>query len=200
MVTTVSMTEERIVTGTFSALEYELVLNSSIGGSIRGEGNYSHGEVISITAIPASGYQFDSWNGDIEGNLSSPSRSVVMNSNKSITANFIPVEENHFVLTILLNPQNGGLSTGSGSYLTSTTVPVSAIPMNGYEFLNWTGQGIEDSNSSDTNLVLSESQTVTANFQKRSFHLKVEQKPEGNVTGSGYYEYVHRSQHYSHPE
>ena len=73
--------------------------------------------------------------------------------------------------------------------MTSTTVPLSAIPMNGYEFLNWTGQGIEDSNSSDTNLVLSESQTVTANFQKRSFHLKVEQKPEGNVTGSGYYEY-----------
>ena len=154
MTTTVSMTEERIVTGTFTAIEYGLVLNSSIGGSVRGEGNYSHGEVVTITAIPDSGYQFDSWSGDIEGNLSSPSRSFLMESNKSITANFIAVEENHFVLTILSNPQNGGTSSGSGSYLANTSVPISAMPINGYEFVNWTGQGIEDSNSSDSDLVL----------------------------------------------
>ena len=115
MTTTVSMKEERIVTGTFTAIDYGLVLNSSIGGSVRGEGNYSHGEVVTITAIPDSGYQFDSWSGDIEGNLSSPSRSFLMESNNSITANFIAVEENHFVLTILSNPQNGGSSTGSAT-------------------------------------------------------------------------------------
>ena len=189
MTTTVSMTEERIVTGTFTAIEYGLVLNSSIGGSVRGEGNYSHGEVVTITAIPDSGYQFDSWSGDIEGNLSSPSRSFLMESNNSITANFIAVEENHFVLTILSNPQNGGTSTGSGSYLANTSVPISAMPINGYEFVNWTGQGIEDSNSSDSNLVLSESQIITANFQKESFLLHIEIDGEGNATGEGFYEY-----------
>ena len=57
-----------------------------------------------------------------------------MDSNKSITANFIPVTENNFVLSIVAIPEIGG-STGAGSYLSNTVVPITANPLQ-YEFLS----------------------------------------------------------------
>jgi uncharacterized repeat protein (TIGR02543 family) len=187
--TTVSMTENRIINAVFSPKEYFLVLSSSSGGAVRGEGNFSHGETIPITATPDSGYQFESWSGDIEGNLSSPSRAIFMDSNKSISANFVEVTENNFVLTILSNPQSSGTSSGAGSYAGDTLVPIIAEPLTGYEFLSWTGSGIQDLNSSDTNILLSENRTITANFQKKTFLLQINEIEGGSMTGGGYYSF-----------
>ena len=102
--TTVSMTQNQTVTALFDLKNYFLNLHSNPGGSIFGGGNYNHGEVVNITASPDSGYQFENWNGDIDGNLSSPSRTITMDSNRSISANFVEVTENNFVLTILSTP------------------------------------------------------------------------------------------------
>ena len=187
--TTVSMTENRIINAVFSPKEYFLVLSSSSGGAVRGEGNFLHGETITITATPDSGYQFESWSGDIEGSLSSPSRAIFMDSNKSISANFVQVTENNFVLTILSNPQSSGTSSGAGSYAGDTLVPITAEPLIGYEFLSWTGSGIQDLNSSDTNILLSENHTITANFQKKTFLLQINDVEGGSMTGSGYYSF-----------
>ena len=187
--TTVSMTENRIINAVFSRKEYFLVLSSSSGGAVRGEGNFLHGETITITATPDSGYQFESWSGDIEGSLSSPSRAIFMDSNKSISANFVQVTENNFVLTILSNPQSSGTSSGAGSYAVDTLVPITAEPLIGYEFLSWTGSGIQDPNSSDTNILLSENRTITANFQKKTFLLQINDVEGGSMTGSGYYSF-----------
>ena len=187
--TTVSMTENRIINAVFSPKEYFLVLSSSSGGAVRGEGNFLHGETITITATPDSGYQFEIWSGDIEGSLSSPSRAIFMDSNKSISANFVQVTENNFVLTILSNPQSSGTSSGAGSFAGDTLVPITAEPLIGYEFLSWTGSGIQDLNSSDTNILLSENRTITANFQKKTFLLQINDVEGGSMTGSGYYSF-----------
>jgi hypothetical protein len=47
---------------------------------------YPNGTVVTATAAPASGYEFDHWSGDASG--TSTSVTVTMNSAKSITANF----------------------------------------------------------------------------------------------------------------
>ena len=57
-----------------------------------------------------------------------------MDSNKSISAQFIP-EENNFVLSILSNPVAGGSSFGSGTYSPNTFAPITAEPLTGYEFV-----------------------------------------------------------------
>jgi uncharacterized repeat protein (TIGR02543 family) len=185
----VSMTENQTVTALFNLKSYSLDLNWNTGGSVNGEGNYSHGDFASITASPENGYQFEKWSGDIEGNLSSPSRAILMDSSRSIHANFIPLVENNFALTILSNPQTGGSSFGAGSYRPETSVSISADPLTGYEFVSWTGSGIQDLNSSHTNIVMSENNTITANFQKKTLILQIEEAQGGTTTGAGKYKY-----------
>ena len=189
LISSILMTEDRIATAIFSPNEYTLNLSSSGSGEALGEGNYTHGQIVSITANPKNGYQFETWSGNIDGNLSSPSRTIIMDSNKSIFAQFIPVEENSFVLSILSNPVTGGSSFGSGTYSPNTFAPITAEPLTGYEFVSWTGTGIQDLNSSQTNIEVIETNTITANFQKKKFSLVIGESPGGKVSGHGTFEY-----------
>ncbi|NBU86614.1 MAG: hypothetical protein EBS13_04750, partial [Verrucomicrobia bacterium] len=185
--TLVSMSEPRTVTAIFKNKNYYLDLNSSLGGSVSGEGNYTYGDFVPIAAVPQDGYQFEEWSGDIEGNLTSPSRTILIDSNKSITANFIPIPENHLVLSIISNPQNGGTTIGGGSYPNNSTVALSAVPLTGYEFLYWTGLGIEDQNSSHTQVTLKEDLSIIAHFQKKTFNLFITESEGGRTTGQDSY-------------
>ena len=50
---------------------------------------YQSGEVVTLTAMPADGYQFDGWNGDASG-MTNPIQ-ITMDSNKSVGATFLPI-------------------------------------------------------------------------------------------------------------
>ena len=72
---------------------YALTLNSNpaVGGAITAnpapgaDGKYAAGNVVTLTATPASGYVFSSWIGDAAG--SGPT-TITMDGNKSVVANF----------------------------------------------------------------------------------------------------------------
>jgi hypothetical protein len=51
------------------------------------QSTYNNGDSVELTATPDNGYEFTSWSGDASG--SNNPLTVVMNSNKNITANFI---------------------------------------------------------------------------------------------------------------
>ena len=53
-------------------------------------GSYLPGTTVSLTPTPAAGYSFDSWTGDLTG--SDNPASIIMDSNKNITANFISIQ------------------------------------------------------------------------------------------------------------
>jgi uncharacterized repeat protein (TIGR02543 family) len=61
-------------------------VNPAGAGSISGAGAYVPGSSAQITATAATGYAFTGWSGDLSGNANPTS--VIMNSNKNITANF----------------------------------------------------------------------------------------------------------------
>lgn len=68
---------------------FTLSVSTSIGGSVTQTPTktiYTNGESVTLTAVPALGYEFDSWSGDITG--TSSTIAVTMNSNKNITATF----------------------------------------------------------------------------------------------------------------
>ena len=92
-------------------------------------------------------------------------------------------------MTILSNPLTGGSSSGAGSYPADSSVSILAEPQTGYEFVAWTGSGIHDLNSSNTNILLSENRTITANFQKKKYLLQIDEVDGGSVSGEGHYEY-----------
>ena len=75
-------------------------VSPSEGGTVSpsaGDHTYNEGDVVSVTATPASGYVFDHWSGACTGNGACQ---VTMDADKSVTANF--VEE-----TTILGDVNG---------------------------------------------------------------------------------------------
>ncbi|MBN2610424.1 MAG: carbohydrate-binding protein [Bacteroidales bacterium] len=65
---------------------YTLSTNVSGSGSVSGAGTYNEGTTATVTATAASGWSFSNWTGDASG--TSPTATVYMNANKSVTAVF----------------------------------------------------------------------------------------------------------------
>ncbi|RZS93362.1 InlB B-repeat-containing protein [Aquimarina brevivitae] len=78
-------------TGTTS--QYALTTAVSGQGTVSGNGSYDAGESASLLATPAAGWEFSGWSGDASG-TNNPI-TLVMNSDKTVTANFtqVPVDE-----------------------------------------------------------------------------------------------------------
>jgi acid phosphatase type 7 len=75
-----------------TATQYTLAINASSGGSVSkspDQASYASGTSVTLTATPASGYQFTGWGGDASGTQNP--LTLAMNANKSISANFSPV-------------------------------------------------------------------------------------------------------------
>jgi hypothetical protein len=56
-----------------------------------------------LTAVPATGYRFDTWTGDFTSNVTSITLSI--NGNKNISATFIKV----YTLSVTSSPAGGGV-------------------------------------------------------------------------------------------
>ena len=123
-------------------IEYELNItkNPSEGGVVSpNSGFYSDGTSLSLIAEPNSEYDFLNWTGDIES--SSSSLSVVMDSDITITANFIKkkyelkieVEGKGSVFQEVIKP---GIAD---EYNSGTILKLTALPVDGWVFVEWQG-------------------------------------------------------------
>jgi pectate lyase len=120
-------------------------------------GTYASGTSVSMTATPASGWQFDSWSG---GSTSNPA-TVVMNANKSITANFSQIPTTNYTLTTVVNGQ-GSISPNGGSFAAGTSVSVTATPASGWKFDSWSG----GSTANPATVTMNANKSITANFSQ----------------------------------
>ena len=123
-------------------IEYELNItkNPIEGGVVSPNGGfYSDGTSLSLIAEPNSEYDFLNWTGDIES--SSSSLSVVMDSDITITANFIKkkyelkieVEGKGSVFQEVIKP---GIAD---EYNSGTILKLTALPVDGWVFVEWQG-------------------------------------------------------------
>ena len=122
-------------------------------------GIYSSGVVITVTATGNLGYGFSSWGGDLAGSTNNPA-TLVMDTNKSISANFVPVP----TYTLTTSATNGSvlLSPAGGVYNQGTLVTVTATADLGYQFDSWSGD-LSGTNNPAT-VVMNGNKSVTANF------------------------------------
>ncbi len=92
--TSVTMSAAKNVTAGFSKIMHTLSITGSNGSvkvngtsqSLSYTGSFAEGTSVSLQAVPASGYQFDSWGGNLSG--TSASTSITMDTDKSVTASF----------------------------------------------------------------------------------------------------------------
>ncbi|NLG18688.1 MAG: pseudouridine synthase [Fibrobacter sp.] len=149
-----------------SSSKNSFTLTTSVGqgeGSITpASGAFEEGQAITVTAVPASGWIFDHWSGDLSGN-SNPA-TLSMTANKTVSAYFAEDPRNYYTIAKQAGPGGSITQTPDGSSLVEgTDVTLSAVPNTGWTFLGWSGD-YEGTNASYNISSLNRNISVTASF------------------------------------
>ncbi len=164
----VAMDSDKALTAHFSGgsatTTYTLTLASSGAGSTTpaaGAHSYSSGATVSVTATATSGATFTGWSGDATG-TSNPV-SVVMSSDKALTAHFSEGDDTTYTLT-LTSTGNGSTAPAAGahSYSPGATVSVTATPTSGATFTGWSGDAAGTDNP--ISVAMTSNKSLTAQF------------------------------------
>ena len=79
--------------------------------------------------------------------------------------NYLPATEcDSGVITVTVNPTEGGIVTGAGYYEGGVTCTLTATPNDGFSFLNWTENGVIVSNDTVYSFIVSGDRDLVANF------------------------------------
>jgi len=126
---------------------------------------YSEGMTVSLTATPASGYEFLGWSGDVaQADAGDPQLTVTMDAARSLVAEFGEVQY-YYSLALTIDGENGGTVTVSpdqDEYLEGTVVTLTAVPANGYEFAGWSGD--VTATTTRITVTMDESKSLAARF------------------------------------
>ena len=154
--------------------------NPSEGGAVSPTTKqYEEGETATITATASSEYVFQSWSG---ATGSTNSTSVVMNSDKSVTANFV---KKKYALTTAVEGEGTVsekvIKAGAATdYNSGTIVELTATPIGEWLFVEWKGDVTGTENP--TQITIDKAKSVTAVFVKKQYPLIIEIEGEGTVT------------------
>ncbi|NIM13446.1 MAG: PKD domain-containing protein [Candidatus Aminicenantes bacterium] len=154
------------ISGGVPPVQYTLTTNTVGNGSITLNppgGVYDEGTVVTLTAVPDAGWQFDGWSGDLSGTQNPTT--ITMNSNKNVTATFSEVPPEYYTLTVT-TVGNGSvtLDPPGGTYPQGTVVTLTAVPDSGWQFDYWSGDLSGSANP--TTITMNSDKNVTANFSE----------------------------------
>ena len=154
--------------------------NPADGGTVSpSTQQYDEGKTATITATASSEYVFQSWSG---ATGSSNSTSVVMNSDKSVTANFV---KKKYALTTTVEGEGTVtekvIKAGAATdYNSGTIVELTAVPSGEWLFVEWKGDVTGTENP--TQITIDKAKSVTAVFVKKQYPLTIEIEGKGTVT------------------
>ena len=121
---------------------YPLSTSVTGGGIVRVfplAANYLSNSVVTLTALPAKGWTFDHWSGDLSGNANPAD--LTMNGQRNVTAVFAQT-----TVPLTVSTPGGGVVMANGQVLSSQTyyptgsvVSLTATPHGGWSFLGWQG-------------------------------------------------------------
>ncbi|MCB9260308.1 MAG: T9SS type A sorting domain-containing protein [Ignavibacteriales bacterium] len=180
----------RTITANFLLKKYNVTtaVNPIEGGVASGDSTYDHGSMAQLKAMPTEGWKFDNWkeNNQILS-INSIYNFVVFNDH-SITANF---SKKIFTLTLRSNPNDGGITVGSGKYQYDSLVTITATPNNGWNFVSWNTNDTIISNDSLYSFRIKENKIYTAIFKKKEYNIATQILPENGGLTLGDSIYTH---------
>lgn len=132
---------------------------SSGGGTVNGGGSYAVGSSVTLTAIPAEGYHFVSWN---DGDTNA-AKSIVVSGDATYTATFAL---NTYTITTNVTPTNSGTVTASGTAVWDTDYTLTATPASHYHFVEWKENNQKVSEENPYEFTVSANRNITAVFAK----------------------------------
>jgi uncharacterized repeat protein (TIGR02543 family) len=139
---------------------------------------------VKLEAVPASGYRFANWSGDLSG--SDNPTTITMDSAKNVTANFTQIT---YDLTVDVAPDSSGDVSVDGDtpenypasyeFPSGTEVTLAAIAATGYEFSNWSGDLSGSENQ--TTITMDSDKEIMANFTQITYTLTVDVSPNSGM-------------------
>jgi len=145
-------------------------INPEDGGFVNPDGGtVPEGQQISLTATPGEEFLFDSWSGAATGTSSNVS--LIMDANKTVTANFI---KKKYALNVMVEGEGTVsekvIKVGAATdYNSGTVVELTAIPSDIWEFKEWKGDVTGTENP--TQITIDKAKNVTAVFEQLPFYL-----------------------------
>ena len=139
---------------------------------------FEEGETVVLNATPSTEYTFFAWSGV---SVSSASTSIVMDSDKAVTAVFT---KKRYALNISIEGEGevnekiikAGVST---DYNSGTIIELSASPAIEWIFVEWKGDFSEVENP--TQISIDKPKNITAVFEKKQYPLSIEIEGNGSV-------------------
>ncbi len=185
-----TVTSNRTLVANFTAQTYTITAtaNPTNGGTVAGDGTFNYGQSCTLTATPATGYNFVRWTKN--GLQVSTNANYTFNVTESaaLVAQF---QLQSCAVFTSAYPVEGGTTTGGGSYLYGDNVTVTATANEGYNFINWVEDDNVVSTEANYSFTVTGSRSLTAIFELQALEITVAIDPEeaGTIIGGGTYSY-----------
>ena len=172
--TTLLINGNKAVSATFTQNVYTLTVTTTGSGSVNrnSTGPYHYGDVVELTAVPATGWSFDHWSGDLSG--SNNPKTIIINGNKDVTATFM---QNMYTLNITVVGSGSVNQNNTGPYHYGDAVELTAVAATGWSFQGWSGDLLGSANPAT--ILMDGNKAVTATFIQNAYSLTV------SIVGSG---------------
>ena len=170
----VKVTKDKTYTAYFEKNTYNITKQyDAQQGSISGSTSGKYFDVISLTAIPNTGYHFNQWHDGVTDNP----RSFVLTQDTTFAAFFAV---NHYLLNTSINNPDAGTVSGAGTYDYNTYAEISATANYGYHFSYW-----NDGNTDNPRVVqVTGNKTYTAYFDNNTYSITKQcDAQQGSITG-----------------
>lgn len=185
----IEMDSDKDIAAIFTKRDYTLTVDIDGEGTVservvqQKTTDYPHGTVVELTAEAAENWEFEGWEGDLEG-AENPT-TITVDGERKVTAVFSRVE---YPLTINIVGEGSVteevVQAKTTDYPFETVVELTAVPDSSWAFIEWEGD-IEGTDN-PVEITIDEPKTVTVIFD-RKFSLTTIPVPEegGEIEPSG---------------
>jgi hypothetical protein len=158
------------------------------GGTTGGDGVFPIDDSVTVTASTNPNWIFDYWmDSDTIASYDSIYK-FKLTGDRTLTANFYDLL---WEVTTIADPIQGGSTMGDGTYPNGDTVTVTAIPVSGWTFINWTEDGNVVSSDSMYTFEVLDDRDLVGHFNeidKYSVTTSAYPSEGGQTEGDGSYE------------
>ena len=169
---------EKSVTAVFVKMEYAFNIAINGWGLVARDPDqaiYHYGDSVVLETLPGAGWAFSGWSGDLSGDDSPVS--LLVDSDKSITANFLQVFD------LSLTTEGGGTASVDGDqseYLDGSLVTITATAAEGWYFDRWEGNLTGSENPAT--IVMDDDKNIKAVFLQKEYALNIYKDGNGTVS------------------
>ena len=187
---TFTVTSNRNLVANFAIQQFTITVTAdpNDGGTVTGGGTFNYGQSCTLTATPATGYNFVRWTKNGQQVSTNATYTFSVTESAAFVAQF---QLQSCAIFVSAYPVEGGIATGGGTYFYGDNLTVTATANEGYNFISWIEDDIVVSTEANYSFTVTGSRSLTAIFELQLFSVKLSVDPTeaGTANGEGIYQY-----------